>query len=116
MRRTSDNAVKAPRIPGVSDEAQELYARANFEYPVKPGAKVDPIIAAFGTLNPDSVPLTEVGETPRARQPTWSTRWASTTDRRVTFCEGFDSGRAGSAASTDWNGIAWSTCVRPAPR
>ena len=44
----------------VSDEAQELYAEANFEYPVKAGATVHPIIAALGPLNIDSLPLTEI--------------------------------------------------------
>ena len=44
----------------VSDAAQKLYAEANFEYPVSPTAEVHPIIAAFGTLNPDSQSLTDV--------------------------------------------------------
>ncbi len=44
----------------VSDEAQKLYAEANFEYPVKAGAAVHPIIAALGPLNIDSLPLTEI--------------------------------------------------------
>ena len=44
----------------VSDEAQKLYAEANFEYPVKAGATVHPIIAALGPLNVDSLPLTEI--------------------------------------------------------
>ncbi|WP_425287401.1 Fe(3+) ABC transporter substrate-binding protein [Paramesorhizobium deserti] len=44
----------------VSDEAQKLYAEANFEYPVKAGASIDPIIASFGELKVDPVPLTEI--------------------------------------------------------
>jgi iron(III) transport system substrate-binding protein len=44
----------------VSDAAQKLYAEANFEYPVSTTAEVHPIIAAFGTLNPDSQSLTDV--------------------------------------------------------
>jgi iron(III) transport system substrate-binding protein len=44
----------------VSDEAQKIYAEANYEYPVKAGAKVDPIIAAAGTLNVDGLPLTQI--------------------------------------------------------
>ena len=44
----------------VSDEAQKLYAEANFEYPVSPTAEVHPIIAAFGELQPDDLSLTEV--------------------------------------------------------
>lgn len=44
----------------VSDEAQELYAKANFEYPVKPGVAVDPIIAEFGELKIDPTPIIEI--------------------------------------------------------
>ena len=44
----------------VSDAAQKLYAEANFEYPVSPSAEVNPIIASFGTLQPDSLSLTDV--------------------------------------------------------
>lgn len=44
----------------VSPEAQKLYAEANFEYPITPGATIDPIIASFGDLQIDPVPLTEV--------------------------------------------------------
>lgn len=34
----------------VSDHAQAIYAKSDFEYPVKPGVKIDPIIASFGKL------------------------------------------------------------------
>lgn len=44
----------------VSDEAQELYAQANFEYPVKAGVAVDPIIAEFGELTIDPTPIIEI--------------------------------------------------------
>jgi len=45
----------------VSPEAQVLYARANFEYPVRQGVDIDPIIAeTIGEINVDSVPLTEI--------------------------------------------------------
>ena len=44
----------------VSDAAQKLYAEANFEYPVKPGVEVDPLIAALGELTVDSTPLVEI--------------------------------------------------------
>jgi iron(III) transport system substrate-binding protein len=44
----------------VSDEAQRVYAEANFEYPVKPGVAAHPIIAALGTLKPDTLPLAEI--------------------------------------------------------
>ena len=44
----------------VSDAAQKLYAEANFEYPVKAGASIDPIIAALGPLTVDSIPLSDI--------------------------------------------------------
>ena len=44
----------------VSDEAQALYARGDFEYPVKQGAETDPLIAALGPLKVDSIQLTEI--------------------------------------------------------
>ncbi|WP_223217305.1 Fe(3+) ABC transporter substrate-binding protein [Rhizobium cauense] len=44
----------------VSDEAQKIYAEANYEYPVKPGAPTDPIISSFGELKIDSKPLSEI--------------------------------------------------------
>jgi iron(III) transport system substrate-binding protein len=44
----------------VSDEAQKIYAEANYEYPVKPGAAVHPIIAALGPLKVDPLPLAEI--------------------------------------------------------
>lgn len=44
----------------VSDDAQKIYAQANYEYPIKPGVAVDPIIAEFGELKVDPTPITEV--------------------------------------------------------
>lgn len=44
----------------VSDEAQQIYAKANYEYPVKSGAPLDPIVESFGELKIDSVPLSEI--------------------------------------------------------
>ncbi|MBM3818234.1 MAG: extracellular solute-binding protein [Acidimicrobiia bacterium] len=44
----------------VSDAAQKIYAEANFEYPVKAGAAIHPIISALGPLKVDSISLTEV--------------------------------------------------------
>ena len=44
----------------MSPEAQAIYAKANFEYPVLAGAEIDPIIAALGELKIDPLPLTEI--------------------------------------------------------
>ena len=43
-----------------SDHAQAIYAQNGFEYPVKPGVKIDPIIASFGKLNIDSIRLSDI--------------------------------------------------------
>jgi iron(III) transport system substrate-binding protein len=44
----------------VSPEAQAIYAKANFEYPVLAGAEVDPIVAELGELKIDPLPLSEI--------------------------------------------------------
>lgn len=44
----------------VSDAAQVVYARANYEYPVKAGVELDPIIAQLGQLKVDSATLAEI--------------------------------------------------------
>ena len=54
-----ENALKLLEFM-VSSEAQAIYAKANFEYPVLAGAEVDPIIAALGELKPDPLPLHEI--------------------------------------------------------
>ena len=46
----------------VSDKAQSMYAKANYEYPVKKGVELDPIVASFGELHVDSLPLTEIAK------------------------------------------------------
>lgn len=54
-----DNAIKLLEYL-VSDEAQSLYAKADYEYPVKAGVELDPVVAGFGELKVDSLPLTEI--------------------------------------------------------
>lgn len=44
----------------VSPEAQKIYAEANFEHPILGTVEVSPLIARFGTLQPDTKPLTEI--------------------------------------------------------
>lgn len=46
----------------VSDKAQGLYANANYEYPVRAGVKLDPVVASFGPLIVDSLNLTEIAK------------------------------------------------------
>lgn len=46
----------------VSNEAQAAYAKVNYEYPVRPGATIDPIIAGLGTLKTDQIDLTVIAK------------------------------------------------------
>ena len=50
----------------VSNDAQALYAKANFEYPVRPSAQIDPIIASFGKLTSDPIDLRAVAKARKA--------------------------------------------------
>ncbi len=54
-----DNAVRLLEFL-VSPEAQDLYARGNFEYPVRAGVELDPIIANLGQLVIDPTPVSEI--------------------------------------------------------
>lgn len=60
-----DNAVKLMEYL-VSDDAQSLYARANYEYPVKAGVALDPVIDALGVMKVDPLPLSEIHKHRRA--------------------------------------------------
>lgn len=46
----------------VSDQAQTMYANANFELPVKAGVATNPTVESFGALAVDTLPLTEVAK------------------------------------------------------
>jgi iron(III) transport system substrate-binding protein len=50
----------------VSEKAQHMYADINFEYPVRTGIAINPIIASYGTLNADPMPLAKVAEYKKA--------------------------------------------------
>jgi len=64
VARHAPNAANAVRLLEylVSDQAQSLYARANYEYPVKAGVALDPVVEGFGPLKIDGLPLTRVVE------------------------------------------------------
>jgi len=46
----------------VSDEAQEIYANLDMEYPVVKDVAVDPVVAKWGTFKPDTRPVYKSGE------------------------------------------------------
>lgn len=54
-----DNAIKFLEFLS-SGPAQEIYATENFEYPLKPGVKVDPLVASWGTFKADDRNLAEI--------------------------------------------------------
>jgi len=59
VARHAPNKAEAVRLIEwlVTPEAQKAYAEANFEYPVRPGVTLHPIVAAFGTLKVDNTKL-----------------------------------------------------------
>ena len=45
-----------------SGEAQEIYATANFEYPIAPGTKVDDLVKSWGSFDADTVNLMTIAK------------------------------------------------------
>jgi iron(III) transport system substrate-binding protein len=56
-----DNAVKLLEFM-TSNDAQRVFADVNYEYPVRPGVPVNPLVASFGALNPDPMPVSEIAK------------------------------------------------------
>ncbi|MCW5687462.1 MAG: iron ABC transporter substrate-binding protein, partial [Pseudolabrys sp.] len=48
------------------EKAQHMYADVNFEYPLRPGIAINPIIAGYGTLKPDPLPLSKIAASKKA--------------------------------------------------
>ena len=49
----------------VGEEAQQLYASMNYEYPVAADVEIDETVAAWGDLEPDTLPLSDIAENKR---------------------------------------------------
>ncbi|MEQ9334583.1 Fe(3+) ABC transporter substrate-binding protein [Thalassobaculum sp.] len=56
-----DNAVKLMEFLSGND-AQEIYATANYEYPVNPQVKWSPLVESWGRFTPDDLPLSAIAE------------------------------------------------------
>ncbi|MEM9919947.1 MAG: Fe(3+) ABC transporter substrate-binding protein [Bacteroidota bacterium] len=56
-----ENAVKFMEYL-VSEEVQEKFANANYEYPVNPKAKSSALLQSWGTFKEDQLPLSKLGE------------------------------------------------------
>ncbi|UZE50438.1 Fe(3+) ABC transporter substrate-binding protein [Rhodopseudomonas sp. P2A-2r] len=50
----------------VGETAQQMYADANYEYPVRAGVKVNPTIAGYGKLTPDTMPIASIATNRKA--------------------------------------------------
>ena len=48
------------------EKAQHIYADVNYEYPLRTGVAVNPIIAGYGTLKPDTLELSKVAVAKKA--------------------------------------------------
>ncbi len=62
MTRAAPNRENALRLMEflVSPEAQRIYAEVNYEYPVRPGVPLSPVVAAWGRFTADDIPLSEI--------------------------------------------------------
>jgi len=71
VTKSAKNKANAVRLVEflAGDKAQEMYARGNFEYPVKSGVPLHPLVASWGTFKADKVPMSKV-----AAQRTLATR------------------------------------------
>jgi iron(III) transport system substrate-binding protein len=62
MAKNAPNKANAQKLAEwlVSEAAQSLYARQNYEHPVRAGIALDPIVSGWGELKPDSTPIVEI--------------------------------------------------------
>lgn len=56
-----DNAIKLIEFM-TTPEAQHVFADVNYEYPIRPGVAVNPLIQSFGALKPDAMAISAVGK------------------------------------------------------
>lgn len=59
--KNKDNAIKLIEFLA-SNTAQEMYANVNFEYPVKSGVTLNPILSAWGEFKSDPIALSKLGQ------------------------------------------------------
>ena len=46
----------------LSEQAQKLYAELNYEYPVRAGVALSALVAGWGSFQPDTIPLAQIGD------------------------------------------------------
>jgi iron(III) transport system substrate-binding protein len=64
LAKHSPNKVNALKLMEwlLGEKAQHMYSDMNYEYPLLSEVKVNPTIAGYGQLKPDSLPLAEVAK------------------------------------------------------
>ena len=64
IARHAPNRANAARLIAylLTEAAQKAYAEVDFEYPVRAGVPLNPIIAGLGTLRADNTPLTRIAD------------------------------------------------------
>ncbi|MBN2741152.1 MAG: Fe(3+) ABC transporter substrate-binding protein [Rhodobacteraceae bacterium] len=64
MTKAAPNKAEALKLMEflVSDQAQEIYAETNHEFPVKAGVKRSDLVASWGELTPDTLSLDEIAQ------------------------------------------------------
>ena len=50
----------------VGEKAQHMYADMNYEYPVRAGVPLNPIVASYGVLKPDTLPMAKIADNKKA--------------------------------------------------
>jgi iron(III) transport system substrate-binding protein len=48
------------------EKAQQIYADANYEYPIRAGVALNPVIASYGKLKPDPLPIAKIAANRKA--------------------------------------------------
>jgi iron(III) transport system substrate-binding protein len=56
-----DNAIKLVEYL-TSKDAQRVFADVNYEYPVRAGIPVNPLVRSFGELRPDPMPVADIAK------------------------------------------------------
>lgn len=59
--KNKDNAIKLMEFLA-SDEGQQIYATVNNEYPISPRIQPSEVVKSWGTLKPDSLPLSNIAK------------------------------------------------------
>jgi len=83
MAKHSPNPEAAKKLMEylASTEAQKIYGKSNFEYPLQPGVEPDDLVKSWGALKPDPLPLADIAKHRKA---------ASEMADRIGFNEGPD--------------------------